>query len=273
MHLCMDKSFGKVNDHIMMNHIKLFVSLCFILGISLSFTVSNAVHWQRLVLGKQTFELHNVTGEIIRFQGKKVLKIERDLNAIPFDANNLEATVDEPHYARLVDLNDFENGTIEVKMYSQLQNPPPYPGIAGFIGVYFRVKEDDSAFEGIYLRPKVGRVNNQQYRNHAVQYISYPHAKFDTLRKSAPGKYEGSAPVALNEWITMRIEVNGETAEMFINDMKYSTFIVDKLLGNHSRGGIGLYVDIGTIGYFRDLKITKRALKVNEEGGDKVNDI
>jgi len=76
------------------------------------------------------------------------------------------------------------------------------------------------------LRPKVGRVNNQQHRNHAVQHISYPHAKFDTLRKSNPGKYEGSAPVALNEWIRMRIEVNGETAEMFINDMKYSTFIV-----------------------------------------------
>lgn len=82
------------------------------------------------------------------------------------------------------------------------------------------------------------------------------------MRKFNPGKYEGSAPVALNEWITMRIEVNGETAEMFINDMKYSTFIVDKLLGNNKKGGIGLYVDIGTTGYFRDLKVTKNALKV-----------
>ena len=94
-------------------------------------------------------------------------------------------------------------------MYSQLQNPPPYPGIAGFIGIYFRIKEDDSAFESIYVRPKVGRASKQLFRNHAVQYISYPHAKFDTLRKSyPPGSYEGSAPVALNEWIKMRIEVN-----------------------------------------------------------------
>ena len=225
------------------------------------------------MLGKQTYELHNVTGEIVNFQGKKVLKIERDLNAISFDVNNIEATVDEPHYAKLIDLNDFENGTIEVKMYSQIQNPPPYAGVAGFIGIYFRVKDDDSVFESIYLRPKVGRVNNQQYRNHTVQYFSYPHAKFDTLRKSNPGKYEGSAPVALNEWITMRIEVNGETAEMFINDVKYSTFIVDKMLGNNKKGGIGLYVDIGTIGYFKDLKVTKRALKVKRETGEKVNDI
>ncbi len=256
-----------------MNITKLFTSLCFVLGISFGVTAQSPVKWQRLMLGKQTFELHNVTGEIVKFQGKKVLKIERDLNAIPFDVNNIEATVDEPHYAKLVGLNDFENGTIEVKMYSQIQNPPPYAGVAGFIGIFFRVKEDDSAFESIYLRPKVGRVNNQQYRNHTVQYFSYPHAKFDTLRKSSPGKYEGSAPVALNEWITMRIEVNGETAEMFINDMKYSTFVVDKMLGHNKKGGIGLYVDIGTIGYFKDLKVTKRALKVKQEPGEKVNDI
>jgi hypothetical protein len=227
----------------------------------------------KLDLKKQTFELHNVTGSIIVFEGKQVLKIERDLKALPFDVNNIEKTVDEPHYARLVGLEDFENGTIEVMMYSQIQDPPPYPGVAGFIGVYFRIKEDDSAFESIYVRPKVGRVNNQLFRNHAVQYISYPHAKFDTLRKSyPPGSYEGSAPVALKEWIKMRIEVNGETAEMFINDMKYSSFIVDKMLGKNKIGGVGLYVDIGTIGYFKDLKVTKGQLK-KKSTDEKVDDI
>lgn len=237
-------------------------------------TLSVSGQKQKLNLKKQTFELHNVTGSIIEFEGKQVLKIERDLKALPFDVNNIEKTVDEPHYARLVGLEDFENGTIEVMMYSQIQDPPPYPGVAGFIGVYFRIKEDDSAFEGIYVRPKVGRVNNQMLRNHAVQYISYPHAKFDTLRKSyPPGSYEGSAPVALKEWIKMRIEVNGETAEMFINDMKYSSFIVDKMLGKNKIGGVGLYVDIGTIGYFKDLKVTKRELKKKGENGETVDDI
>lgn len=229
---------------------------------------------QTLTLRKQTFELHNVTGSVIKFEGKEVLKIERDLKAIPFDVNNIQGTVDEPHYARLLGLEDFENGTIEVKMYSQLQDPAPYPGIAGFIGVYFRIKEDDSAFEGIYLRPKVGRASRKVSRNHAVQYISYPHAKFDTLRKSyPPGSYEGSAPVALNEWIKMRIEVIGETAEMFINDMKYSSFIVDKMLGNNRVGGVGLYVDIGTTGYFRDLKVTKRQYRAPGKESGKADDI
>lgn len=248
---------------------KFFTTVFFVLGITVSLVAQKPESFQKVMLGKQVFELHNVTGNIIPFQGTQVLKIERDLKALPFDSTNIEKTVDEPHYARLVGLDDFENGTIEVKMYSQLQSPAPYSGIAGFIGVYFRIQEDDSAFEGMYVRPKVGRVANQQYRNHAVQYISYPYYKFDTLRKIAPYKYEGSAPVALNEWITMRIEVNGETAEMFINGMRYSSFIVDKMLGKNKKGGIGLYVDIGTIGYFKDLKVTKRALKLNTNTGEK----
>lgn len=257
-----------------MNTTKPFTTLFFILGISFGLMAQNDVNYQRLKLGKQTFELHNVTGEIVRFQGKKALKIERDLKALPFDANRLEETVDENHYARLLGLDDFENGTIEVKMYSQIQDPSPYPPAAGFIGVYFRIQEGDSAFESIYLRPKVGRINNQFARNHAVQYFSYPDYKFQTLRDKFPaGSYEGSAPVALNEWITMRIEVNGETAEMFINDLKYSSFIVNKMLGKNKKGYVGLYVDIATIGYFRDLKVTKRALKVKKEAGEKIDDI
>jgi hypothetical protein len=55
----------------------------------------------------------------------------------------------------------------------------------------------------------------------------------------------------------MRIEVNGHKAELYINDSKYSTMIVDKMKGNTTNGSIGLWVDIGTIGYFKDLKVTK----------------
>ncbi len=247
----------------------------FLFSLILFIPFSNSyAQFETIKLKKQTFELHNVTGEIINFQGDKVLKIERDLNALPFDADHLEATVDEKHYARLQGLDDFENGTIEVKMYSQIQDPSPFPPAAGFIGLYYRIKEDDSAFESIYLRPKVGRINNQMARNHAVQYFSYPDYKFQTLReKFPPGSYEGSAPVALKEWITMRIEVNGETAEMFINDMKYSSFIVNKMLGENKKGYVGLFVDIATTGYFKDLKVTKTTVKKSDNIEDKIEDI
>lgn len=252
------------------NKILLFI---FTISFSIQLSAQSSNDFKKIKFNNQVFQLYNVTGEIIKFQGKKILKLERDLVAFPFDPNRLEATVDDIHYARLIDLNDFENGTIEVKMYSQIQNPSPFPAAAGFIGLYYRIKENNSAFESIYLRPKVGRATNQLHRNHTVQYFSYPHAKFDTLRKIAPFQYEGSAPVALNEWITMRIEVNGETAEMFINNMKYSSFIVEKMLGSNKKGSIGLYVDIATTGYFKDLKVTKKSLKINQKVGDKVNGI
>ena len=59
---------------------------------------------------------------------------------------------------------------------------------------------------------------------------------------------------------------------MFINDLKYSSFIVNKMLGKNRKGYVGLYVNITTIGYFKDLKVTTKALKVKKEG-EKANDI
>lgn len=220
---------------------------------------------QKLTLNNQEFELRNVTGSVIEFQGEKVLKIERDLKALPFDENRLEFTVDDRHYARLTNF-EFENGTIEVKMYSQLQNPVPnnFKFAQGFIGVYFRIDEKEEGFDAIYLRPKVGRSPDQFFRNHTVQYFAYPNNKFETLRKKAPAKYEGPAPVGLYEWITMRIEINGNKAEMFINDAKHSTFVVDSMLGKNTKGAVGLYVDIGTTGFFKDLKITPRQNRADQ---------
>jgi hypothetical protein len=104
----------------------------------------------------------------------------------------------------------------------------------------------------------VGRSDNQLFRNRTVQYFAYPDHKFQTLRQSDPGKYETAAPVNLHEWITMRIEVEGKRAEMFINDERYSTLVVDQMLSVSGHGGIALFVDIGTIGYFKDLKVTKK---------------
>jgi len=57
----------------------------------------------------------------------------------------------------------------------------------------------------------------------------------------------------------MRIEVKGKQARLFLNDNKQPSLIVNDLkLGDNVSGAIGLWVDIGTEGYFKDLKITKK---------------
>lgn len=212
---------------------------------------------QELTWQKQKFELHNVKASVVRREGEEVLKVERDLQALPFDVKNLSATVDEPTYVKLKNV-DLENGIIEVKVLSQIQNPSPFEQAQGFIGLAFRINDNDSAYESIYLRPKIGRSENQYARNHTVQYYAYPDYKFDKLRKEADGAYETYADVGLNEWITMRIEVAGVKTALFINNAKHPSFVVEKLKGSTSHGGIALWVDIATIGYFKDLKITKR---------------
>jgi len=202
----------------------------------------------------RTFETVNVKAAVVNLRGEQVLKLERDLQSFPFDPTREVETVDDRHYLRLKGF-DFTDGIFEVKVLSRVQQPSPFPRAQGFIGVYFRAQHDDSAFESIYLRPNCGRSAIQAMRNHSVQYFAFPGFKFAELRKEAPGLYETYADIGLDEWITMRIHVAGERAELYLNDARYPSFIVNKMKGTSRAGTIGLYVDIGTEGYFKDLRI------------------
>jgi hypothetical protein len=209
---------------------------------------------EEIVWDGREFILNKVSASVVRMEGEDVLKVERDLAALPFDPKKLTDTVDEATYVKLKDF-EFVDAIFEVKVLARVQRPSPFPASQGFIGVHFRVKEDDSAFESIYLRPNAGRANQQAYRNKTVQYFAYPGFKFDKLRQDSPGLYETYADIGLDEWITMRVHVSGQRAELYLNDAKYPSFIVDKMKGTSEAGSIGLYVDIGTEGYFKDFKI------------------
>ena len=79
------------------------------------------------------------------------------------------------------------------------------------------------------------------------------------MRQEFCGKYESYADIALNEWIQIRIEVKGKKAKLYINDAKKPSFIINDLkLGENQKGAIGLFVDIGTEGFFKDIKITSQ---------------
>jgi len=164
-------------------------------------------------------------------------------------------TFDEPTFAKLTDSN-FHNGTIEVNVLSKFL--PKAPDWArGFIGIAFRINNDNSKFECIYIRPDNGRVNDQVRRNHSTQYFSYPDHKFSDFRKTDPEKYESYADMGMNEWIKMKIVVKGDHAQLFINDSKQPCLIINDLkYGADMSGSIGLWVGNWTEGYFSDLKIT-----------------
>ncbi len=180
-----------------------------------------------------------------RVEGKETLRVTKDPRVTAFD----EAT-----FARLVG-PDFSNGIIEVKVLSRLlENAPDFA--RGFIGIAFRINERNSKFECIYIRPTNGRAEDQLRRNRSTQYFSYPDFKFDRLRNESAGRYESYADMGLNEWISLKIEVRGEKAKLYLNQGEHPVLVVNDLKhGANETGGIGLWVEVGTEGYFTDLKV------------------
>ncbi|RIW17515.1 hypothetical protein D0X99_04885 [Algoriphagus lacus] len=211
------------------------------------------VQAQTIFFEGKEFDISHVKASVVQLNGEEVLRVERDLESLAFDPNKMGETVDEPTFVKLKGVN-LENGTVEVKVLSRLL--PTAPALArGFIGLAFRVNADNSAFESIYLRPTNGRADDQFRRNHTIQYFAYPEYKFDRLRAESKGEYETYADIGLDEWITVRIEFMDKSATLYLNDQKAPAFLVKEMLGSTTSGSIGLWVDIGTEGFFKELKI------------------
>jgi hypothetical protein len=211
--------------------------------------------FQSIVLNAQQIRLpgYDVTAVNVymskaTIMGKKAIRVVKDSSVKAFD---------EPTFIRLNNVA-FRNGIIEVKVLSRLL--PNAPGMArGFIGIAFRVNDSNSKFESIYVRPINARSDDQVRRNHSIQYYSYPHYKFDTLRMIAPERYESYTDMEMNKWILLRIEVRDSEAKLYIDKNAQPSLIVKDLKhGANASGSIGLWVDIGTEGYFADLTITNK---------------
>ncbi|RYY21848.1 MAG: hypothetical protein EOP41_07885 [Sphingobacteriaceae bacterium] len=180
-----------------------------------------------------------------KMDGKEVVRVCKDTAV---------KAVDQPTFAKLNKVM-FKNGTIEVKVLSRLLKTAQKDN-RGFIGIAFHINEDNSRFEGIYIRPTNGRADDQIRRNHSVQYFSFPDYPFSRLRKESPELYETHADMGLNEWTKLRIVVKDKQAKLFLGDNRQPTLLVNDLkLGSAATGAIGLWVDVGTEGFFKDLHV------------------
>lgn len=177
--------------------------------------------------------------------GDLVLRVEKNEKLDLFDENT---------YAKLKDLS-FHNGIIEVKMLSRLL--PDAPDFArGFIGIVFRVTENDSEFESYYVRPTNGRHPDPTRRMHGSQYFAYPGYTFTYFREHNISTYEAPVDIALNEWITLKAVIVDDQATFYVNDLNKPALIVRDLKhGPTARGSLGFYVDTGTEAFYKDLKV------------------
>ena len=144
----------------------------------------------------------------------------------------------------------FQNGTIEADLIGPIE-----PDDRTFVGIAFRIDpKNTKQHELIYFRPFNSGTERHQ---HTVQYVAtntiyvWPY-----LRENFPGVYEGGANIANNVWFHARLEIDGTTVQVFVNDGKEPVLVVKDLkLGEHS-GHVGFW---GYPGAFANLKVTLRA--------------
>ena len=204
----------------------------------------------------------NLYSQAVKFESNKLEPVDALISTEQLTSTGVvkvikDSTVkesDQPTFVKIKGI-DFKTGTIEVKILSRLlKNAPDFA--RGFIGVAFHINDSNSRFECIYLRPTNGRADDQLRRNHSIQYFSFPDYSFERLRKEAPGEYESYADMGLDEWITMKIQVKEKQAKLYLNGNKQPSLIVNDLkLANNVSGAVGLWVDVGTEGFFKELKV------------------
>lgn len=200
-------------------------------------------------------DVQNVIGvntevENVMLHGEKILRVVKK-EKIEQPDENTYAKIQVPFY----------NGTIEVKMLSRLlKNAPSHA--RGFIGIAYRINDDDTGFESFYVRPTNGRNCHDSIRKeHGCQYFSYPNYTFQYFRDHHMTQYEAPVDIDLNEWIDLKAIICNKKAVFFVNDQR--VLEVDPMLQNIGvKGSIGLFVDIGTEAYFKDLIVNEMT---NEE--------
>jgi hypothetical protein len=80
-----------------------------------------------------------------------------------------------------------------------------------------------------------------------------PDFHFFVSRDKFPGRYEHGADVALGRWHEVRLEIGRARARAFVDGVE--ALAVEDLHYAGRRGPVGLSIDDGSRGYFRNLAI------------------
>jgi hypothetical protein len=195
--------------------------------------------------------LNSVTARSALAAGRHALRIELRDEVTVHGKLNVNY-VDMPTFAALP--VSFENGVISVDVLSRLNSKAPDYARA-FAGLAYRIADDLSSFESVYLRPLNGvGFNPPPPRDRcAAQYFAYPDWRFERLREDYPdGRFEAAADIAPNTWMNLRLEIKGETLGVHVNGKQIMA--ISQTKAAPTTGKIGLFVDIGTEAFFSNLE-------------------
>jgi len=150
--------------------------------------------------------------------------------------------------------SDFHNGTIDFDAAGELTKNASQ-GARSFVGLAFRMADDAKKYECFYLRMTNGRSPDQELRNHAVQYCSYPDYLWSLLRTKRPFRYEAYTDLQLGTWTHVKISVHGAEAKFYVGHATQPTLIVHNLLMGDTHGKLALWVGGYTRAYYANLRV------------------
>jgi hypothetical protein len=202
--------------------------------------------------------LHNVAAEPAVLLGKKGVRLTMSEETLRRTAPQGIADIEQ---LAIIDGLDFANGVIEAEIAGALASDAS-EGARGFVGIAFRLRSDMKTYDAFYLRPTNGRAEDQERRNHAVQYISHPDWPWSRLRKETPSRYESYVDLVPGAWTRVKIEVHGDRARLYVHGHEQPTLIVnDVKSGADGNGAVALWIGPGTVAHFRNLTVEPLSVK------------
>ena len=208
---------------------------------SLGLAQKPANAWRAALTDATGLTLHGVKASASTLEGKRAVQL-------------VEASTSPAEAYAVVGGPLLRDGQIDVDLAAR-PGASADSGARGFVGIAFRMKTDQSAFECFYLRPTNGRADDQLRRNHSTQYISFPDYPWEKLRTETPGVYESYVDLAPGAWTHVRIDVHDRRAALYVNAAPQPVLIVNDLKLAPTAGAVALWLGPGTEAWFRDLVV------------------
>lgn len=138
-------------------------------------------------------------------------------------------------------LKDFElrDGIIDVDVST--------PASRGFFGIQFRISNDGSNAEWVYLR------QHKSGQPDAMQYTPVLNTGLNWQIYNGQG-FTGAIDIPKDVWFHMRIEVSGAQAKLYVRDMDKPALIMNDLKSGVQKGQVALAVLTGAT-YFSNFEI------------------
>jgi hypothetical protein len=197
--------------------------------------------------------LQGIAWPIVVFTFGFISPIAGQVERVPFDspAWNLDEAEVVEHLGRtslkgttLLDEVVFEDGVIEVDI--------AVTGARSYPGILFR-RQSAENLERFYIRP-----HRAGFYSDALQYTPVFNGIAGWQLYSGPG-FTASSEIPSEQWVHLRLEVQGRRARIFIDDRPEPALTIDDLQHGRSRGAIGLLGPQDGSAYFSNFGLDVNA--------------